>query len=45
MFWFKTLKDSKVRAAKDHSKKFRSRLAASFRGIAIESDITELKVI
>ena len=29
-FWFKTLRDSKARAAKDHDKKFRSKLAASF---------------
>ena len=32
-FWFKTLRDSKVRAAKDHGKRFRSRLVASFSGI------------
>ena len=32
-FWFKTLRDSKVRAAKDHGKRFRSRLASSFSGI------------
>ena len=28
-FWFKTLRDNKVRVAKDHGKKFRSRLAYS----------------
>ena len=30
-----TLRDSKVRVAKDHGKKFRSRLAASFSGIIL----------
>ena len=35
--WFKTLKDSKVRVAKDHGKKFRSRLASSFAGIVHSS--------
>ena len=29
-FWFKTLRDSKVRASKDHGKKFRGRLTSSF---------------
>ena len=33
--WLKTLRNSKVRAAKDHGKKFQSRLAASFSGITI----------
>ena len=33
IFWFKTLRDSKVRAAKDHGKKFRSRIVSSFSGI------------
>ena len=33
-FCLKTLRDNKVKAAKDHSKKFQSRLAASFSGIA-----------
>ena len=39
IFWLKTLRDSKVRAAKDHGKKFQNRLAASFSVIvhAIES--------
>ena len=29
-FWLKTLRDSKVKAAKDRGKRFQSRLAASF---------------
>ena len=29
-FWLKTLSDSKVRAAKDHGKKFRNKMAAFF---------------
>ena len=29
-FWCNTLRDSKVKVAKDHGKKFRSRLASSF---------------
>ena len=33
IFWLKTLRDSKVRIANDHGKKFQSGLAASFRGI------------
>ena len=32
-FLLKTITDRKVRAAKDHGKKFRSRPAASFSGI------------
>ena len=38
-FWFKTLRDSRVRAAKDHGKKFRSRQATSFSGILHSSFI------
>ena len=34
IFWLKTLRDGKVRAAKDQGKKFRSRLAASFNGMS-----------
>ena len=37
-FWLKTLKDSKVGAAKDHCKKFQSRLASSFIGTVPCSD-------
>ena len=33
IFWLKTLGHSKVRATKDHGKKFCSRLAVSFSGI------------
>ena len=32
-FWLKTIRDSKVRAAKYHGKKFRSKLAAPLSGI------------
>ena len=32
-FWFKILRDTKVRVEKDRGKKFRSRLASSFSGI------------
>ena len=35
--WFKTLRDSKVRTAEYHGKKFRSRLASSFREIVHSS--------
>ena len=42
-FLFKTLRDSKVRAAKDHGKKFRRRLAASFSGIVNYVWFTSLK--
>ena len=31
-FWLKTLRHSKVRAAKDHGKKFRTKLNTSFSG-------------
>ena len=33
IFWLKTLRDNKVRAAKDDGRKFENRLAASFSGI------------
>ena len=43
-FWPKPLRDRKVRAAKDHGKKFRSRLAASFSGIVPTHVVTLTQV-